>query len=65
VNDLSVYAGDGLRWLKVLLVGQADSVRKLGEIALALELVAVVVSGDANFQITQLELSLKRTPSKN
>ncbi|CAI8030719.1 hypothetical protein GBAR_LOCUS17422, partial [Geodia barretti] len=54
VNDLSVHAGDRLRGLEVLLVGQANGVGQYGEAALALVVIPWVVIGDAYFQVTQL-----------
>ncbi|CAI8032709.1 hypothetical protein GBAR_LOCUS18467 [Geodia barretti] len=54
VHDLSVDAGDRLGRLIVLLVGQADGMRKAGEALLALVLVAEVVRSNTCFQVTQL-----------
>ena len=53
VDYLSVDAGDGLGGLEVLLVSQADGMGQVVEPLAALELVAVVVGCDADFQESQ------------
>ena len=54
VNDLSVDAGNGLRGLEILFVGQTNDVGELHPVFLALIYVSDVERGDADFDVTKL-----------
>ena len=54
VDDLCVYARNRLRWLEVLLVGQADGMGEKNPVLLRLICIAVIIGGDAYFDVSEL-----------